>query len=100
MIVSSRLLVPHKIDAKCGNHFLQDFPLLIRPTASKRVSGQLPIVAIGTSFGFKIENGKQAAHCTSRSRAEASLKRLKTDVIVLLFQPRVDPSCRSKTSWE
>ena len=32
--------------------------------------------------------------------AEASLKRLKTDVIALFYQPRVDPSCRSKTSRE
>jgi len=32
--------------------------------------------------------------------AEASLKRLKTDVIALFYQPRVDPSCRWKTSRE
>ncbi len=32
--------------------------------------------------------------------AEASLKRLKTDVIALFYQPRIDPSCRSKTSRE
>ncbi len=32
--------------------------------------------------------------------AEASLKRLKTDVIALFYQPRVDLSCRSKTFWE
>jgi aryl-alcohol dehydrogenase-like predicted oxidoreductase len=32
--------------------------------------------------------------------AEASLKRLKTDVIALFYQPRVDPSYRSKTSRE
>ncbi len=52
-------------------------------------------VVIATKFGFKIENGKQAgldsrpAHI--KEVAEASLKRLKTDVIDLLYQHRVDP---------
>src|SRR5262245_50510344 len=52
-------------------------------------------VAIATKFGFKFENGKQAgldsrpAHI--REVAEASLKRLKTDRIDLLYQHRVDP---------
>jgi len=32
--------------------------------------------------------------------AEASLKGLKTDVIALFYQPRVDPSSQSKTSRE
>src|SRR5881398_203298 len=51
-------------------------------------------VVIATKFGFKIENGKQAgldsrpAHI--KEVAEASLKRLKTDVIDLLYQHRVD----------
>lgn len=52
-------------------------------------------VAIATKFGFKIENGKQGgldsrpAHI--KEVAEASLKRLKTDVIDLFYQHRVDP---------
>ena len=52
-------------------------------------------VVIATKFGFKFENGKQAgldsrpAHI--REVAEASLKRLKTDRIDLLYQHRVDP---------
>lgn len=52
-------------------------------------------VVIATKFGFKIENGKQAgldsrpAHI--KEVAEASLKRLKTDVIDLFYQHRVDP---------
>jgi aryl-alcohol dehydrogenase-like predicted oxidoreductase len=52
-------------------------------------------VAIATKFGFKIENGKQAgldsrpAHI--KEVAEASLKRLRTDVIDLFYQHRVDP---------
>ena len=53
-------------------------------------------VVIATKFGFKIdENGKQAgldsrpAHI--KEVAEASLKRLKSDVIDLFYQHRVDP---------
>jgi aryl-alcohol dehydrogenase-like predicted oxidoreductase len=55
-------------------------------------------VAIATKFGFKIDpkTGKQAG-LDSRPEhikevAEASLKRLKTDVIDLFYQHRVDPS--------
>ncbi len=51
-------------------------------------------VVIATKFGFRIENGKQAG-LNSRPEhikevAEASLKRLKTDVIDLFYQHRVD----------
>ena len=52
-------------------------------------------VVIATKFGLKIENGKRAgldsrpAHI--KEVAEASLKRLKTDVIDLFYQHRVDP---------
>jgi aryl-alcohol dehydrogenase-like predicted oxidoreductase len=51
-------------------------------------------VVSATKFGFNIENGKQAgldsrpAHI--KQVAEASLKRLKTDVIDLFYQHRVD----------
>ena len=54
-------------------------------------------VAIATKFGFNIDaNGKQAG-LNSRPEhikevVEASLKRLKTDVIDLLYQHRVDPN--------
>ena len=53
-------------------------------------------VVIATKFGFKIENGKQAG-LDSRPEhikevVEASLKRLRTDRIDLLYQHRVDPS--------
>ncbi len=50
---------------------------------------------IATKLGFAIENGKQAgldsrpAHI--KQVADASLKRLKTDVIDLFYQHRVDP---------
>src|SRR5579864_4422620 len=52
-------------------------------------------VVIATKFGFRFENGKQAgldsrpAHI--KEVAEASLKRLKTEVIDLFYQHRVDP---------
>src|SRR5215468_4709718 len=51
-------------------------------------------VVIATKFGFHIENGKQVG-LDSRPEhikqvAEASLKRLKTDVIDLFYQHRVD----------
>jgi aryl-alcohol dehydrogenase-like predicted oxidoreductase len=54
-------------------------------------------VAIATKFGFKLdENGKQIGVDSRpehiREVAEASLKRLRTDRIDLLYQHRVDPS--------
>jgi pyridoxine 4-dehydrogenase len=54
------------------------------------------LVVIATKFGFKIEGGKQAGLDSRpehiREVAEASLKRLKTDRIDLLYQHRVDPN--------
>lgn len=54
-------------------------------------------VVIATKFGFKIDaNGKQAGLDSSpehiKEVAEASLKRLKTNVIDLFYQHRVDPN--------
>src|SRR5579862_6108487 len=52
-------------------------------------------LVIATKFGFRIENGKQTgldsrpAHI--KEVADESLKRLKTDVIDLFYQHRVDP---------
>jgi aryl-alcohol dehydrogenase-like predicted oxidoreductase len=52
-------------------------------------------VVIATKFGFKIEGGRQNGLDSRpqhiRDVAEASLKRLKTDRIDLLYQHRVDP---------
>jgi aryl-alcohol dehydrogenase-like predicted oxidoreductase len=70
------------------------------PFANEEVVGEAlaPVrdrVIIATKFGFRIENGKQAgvdsrpAHI--RDVAEASLRRLQTDRIDLLYQHRVDP---------
>jgi len=51
-------------------------------------------VVIATKFGFRIENGKQAGLHSGpehiKEVAEASLKRLRTDVIDLFYQHRVD----------
>jgi aryl-alcohol dehydrogenase-like predicted oxidoreductase len=53
-------------------------------------------VVIATKFGFKFENGKQAGLDSSpahiREVVDASLKRLNTDCIDLLYQHRVDPN--------
>jgi len=53
-------------------------------------------VAIATKFGFKIVDGKQSGVDSRPARikevAEASLKRLKSDVIDLFYQHRVDPN--------
>jgi aryl-alcohol dehydrogenase-like predicted oxidoreductase len=53
-------------------------------------------VKIATKFGFKITDGKQAGLDSRpghiKEVAEASLKRLQTDVIDLFYQHRVDPS--------
>ena len=54
-------------------------------------------VAIATKFGFDIDpgtgknNGMSSRPARIRAVVEASLKRLKTDVIDLLYQHRVDP---------
>jgi aryl-alcohol dehydrogenase-like predicted oxidoreductase len=53
-------------------------------------------VVIATKFGFKIEDGKMAGLNSEpkhiREVADASLKRLGTDVIDLFYQHRVDPN--------
>jgi aryl-alcohol dehydrogenase-like predicted oxidoreductase len=63
---------------------------------SNRLEGRRDQAVIATKFGFRIESGKVAgldsrlAHI--REVAEASLRRLKTDHIDLLYQHRVDPN--------
>src|SRR5271155_2140191 len=53
-------------------------------------------VVIATKFGFKIEGGKQAGLDSRpehvREVVDASLKRLRTDRVDLLYQHRVDPT--------
>lgn len=71
------------------------------PYANEELVGEalVPVrdkVVIATKFGFKFENGEQVG-LNSRPEhikevAEASLKRLRTDRIDLLYQHRVDPN--------
>ena len=87
--------------ADCGVTFF-DTAEVYGPFTNEEVVGEAlaPIrnqVVIATKFGFKIESetGKQIG-MNSRPEhikevADASLKRLKTDVIDLLYQHRVDP---------
>ena len=51
-------------------------------------------VVIATKFGFKLQNGGglDSSPKNIRAVAEASLKRLRTDVIDLFYQHRVDPN--------
>src|ERR1700746_3515794 len=53
-------------------------------------------VVIATKFGFDCDSGKQGSLNSQpkhiKQVVEASLKRLKTDVIDLLYQHRVDPN--------
>jgi len=53
-------------------------------------------VAIATKFGFSIQDGKQTGLDSRPSHirevADASLRRLRTDVIDLFYQHRVDPN--------
>ncbi len=53
-------------------------------------------VVLATKFGFKLEDGKangvDSRPSTIRAVAEASLLRMKTDVIDLFYQHRVDPN--------
>src|SRR5688572_18014407 len=60
-------------------------------------------VVIATKFGFKIdpatgkENGLDSRPSHIREVAEASLKRLRTNVIDLFYQHRVDPNVDRKS---
>ncbi len=62
----------------------------------KAIAGKRDQVVIATKFGFKIIDGKQSQGVDSRPEhvkevCDASLKRLNTDRIDLLYQHRVDP---------
>ncbi|QND55673.1 aldo/keto reductase [Mesorhizobium huakuii] len=62
----------------------------------RALKGRRDQVTIATKFGFRIENGKQVGGVDSRPAhirevVEASLGRLATDHIDLLYQHRVDP---------
>ena len=62
----------------------------------RALQGKRDKVVIATKFGFRIENGKMMGTDSRpehiREAVEASLGRLKTDRIDLLYQHRVDPA--------
>ena len=64
----------------------------------RALKGRRDQVILATKFGFLIENGKQSATGRDsrpehiREVVEASLRRLQTDHIDLLYQHRVDPN--------
>jgi aryl-alcohol dehydrogenase-like predicted oxidoreductase len=71
-------------------------PFTNEELVGRALKGRFDRVVIATKFGYRIENGKntgtnsQPAHI--REVVEASLRRLGTDHIDLLYQHRVDPA--------
>jgi aryl-alcohol dehydrogenase-like predicted oxidoreductase len=63
----------------------------------RALKGRRNQVTLATKFGFRIENGKQVGVAldsrpeTIRKVVEASLQRLQTDHVDLIYQHRVDP---------
>lgn len=72
-------------------------PFINEELLGRALKGRRHQVTIATKFGFRIENGKQAGTGRDsrpehiREVVEASLGRLATDHIDLLYQHRVDP---------
>jgi aryl-alcohol dehydrogenase-like predicted oxidoreductase len=69
-------------------------PFVNEELLGRALAGKRDKVVIATKFGFRIEGGKNTGTdsrpATIRAAVEASLKRLKTDRIDLLYQHRVD----------
>jgi aryl-alcohol dehydrogenase-like predicted oxidoreductase len=71
-------------------------PYLNEELLGRALADRRDNVAVATKFGFRLENGKRAgtdsrpAHI--REVVDASLKRLRTDRIDILYQHRVDPN--------
>lgn len=71
-------------------------PYTNEPLVGEAVASFRKKITLCTKFGFDIQNGKMTGGLNShpshiRVVVEQSLKRLKTDVIDLLYQHRVDP---------
>ncbi len=70
-------------------------PFINEELLGRALKGRREQAVIATKFGFRIENGKPAGTDSRpehiRDVAEASLRRLNTDHIDLLYQHRVDP---------
>ena len=71
-------------------------PFTNEELVGRAIKGRREQAVIATKFGFRIENGKVAGTDSRpehiREAAEASLLRLQTDYIDLLYQHRVDPN--------
>jgi len=71
-------------------------PLTNEELVGEALSPYRDKVVIATKFGFKLENGTitgtDSRPQNIKAVAEASLKRLRTDVIDLFYQHRVDPN--------
>lgn len=71
-------------------------PFVNEELLGRALQGRRDKVTIATKFGFRIVDGKQAGTDSRpehiREVVEASLKRLATDRIDLLYQHRVDPA--------
>jgi aryl-alcohol dehydrogenase-like predicted oxidoreductase len=70
-------------------------PFINEELLGRALQGRRDQVTIATKFGFEIKDGKQAGRDSRpehiREVVDASLKRLATDRIDLLYQHRVDP---------
>lgn len=70
-------------------------PFINEELLGRALKGRREQAVIATKFGFRIENGKPAGTDSRpehiRDVAEASLQRLNTDHIDLLYQHRMDP---------
>jgi len=71
-------------------------PFINEELLGRALKGRRGQAVIATKFGFRIEDGKVAGTDSRpehiRDVAEASLRRLQTDYIDLLYQHRVDPN--------
>jgi aryl-alcohol dehydrogenase-like predicted oxidoreductase len=71
-------------------------PFINEELLGRALKGRRERAVIATKFGFRIENGKMAATDSRpehiREVVEASLRRLQTNHIDLLYQHRVDPN--------
>jgi len=71
-------------------------PFINEELVGRALKGRREQAVIATKFGFRIENGKISGTDSRpehiREVADASLRRLQTDYIDLLYQHRVDPN--------
>ncbi|MGA8599535.1 MAG: aldo/keto reductase [Bryobacteraceae bacterium] len=71
-------------------------PFINEELLGRALKGRREQAVVATKFGFRIENGKIASTDSRpehiREVVEASLRRLQTDHIDLLYQHRVDPN--------